>query len=62
MFSSADLSRVVGYIHSVGPHIVAVVQQAAKTPPSSEGKLIAVQKAIDTIELLVGLAEEDRRK
>ena len=62
MFSSAYLSRVLGYIHSVGPHIVSVVQQAAKNPPSSEVKLTVVQKSIDTVELLVGLAEEDRRK
>jgi hypothetical protein len=62
MFSSADVGRVVGYIHSVAPHIVSVVQQAAKNSPTSEAKLTAVQKSIDTVELLVGLAEEDRRK
>ena len=62
MFSSADISRVLGYIHSVAPHIVAVIQQAAKNTPSSEVKLTVIQKSIDTVELLVGLAEEDRRK
>ena len=62
MFSSAVLSRTLGYIHSVAPHIVAVVQQAATSPPSSETHLTVVQKSIATVELLVSLAEEDRRK
>lgn len=62
MFSSADLSRVLGYVHSVGPHIVSVVQQAAENSPSSEVKLTVVLKSIDTVELLVGLGEEERRK
>ena len=62
LFSSADIGRILGYIHSVGPHIVSVVQQAAKKQPSSEAKLTVVQKSIDTVELLVGLAEEDKRE
>lgn len=62
MFSCPDQSRVVGYIHSVGPHIIAVVEQTSTKPPTSDIQVTVCQKSIDTIELLVGLAEEGKRK
>lgn len=62
MFSSGDLTRILGYVHLVAPHILSIVQEAATIPPSTELKLSVVLKSIEIMDVLLGLADEDNRK
>ena len=62
MFRCPDQSCIVGYIHSLGPHIVAVVEKAARKPLTSDLQVTVCQTSINTIELLVALTHEGKRK